>query len=248
MKKKYLIILLILLILSILYYLIKTNRNLTKPEIIIKETILSIESLIIKPFSKTEKLCYEEILKTELEESKRKIDELENILNINNNLSDYEIINATVINRSISNWYSTLTIDKGLNQGIKNNMAVVTNGLIGRIEKASDNYSNVKLLTSLNEQFKISVKIESDNYIYGILDNYKNGYFRLTGLSNNKEIKENLKVETTGLDDIFPSGILIGYTSKQEKDNMNLENIIYVKSIIDLDDINYVTVLKRKIQ
>lgn len=248
MKKKFLIGLIILLIFSILYFLIKVNRTLTQPEKIIKETILYVEKMIIKPINKNEKPDDYEIIKTELNETKTKIKELENLLNINNNLSNYEIVNATVINRNISNWNNTLTIDKGLNQGVKNDMAVITNGLIGKIEKASDNYSSIKLLTSLNDNFKISVKIENEEYIYGILDEYKNGFFKLTGLSYNKEIKENLKVETTGLDNIFPSGLLIGYTDKVKKDNMDLENIVYVKPISNFDDINYVSVLKRIIE
>ena len=47
---------------------------------------------------------------------------------------------------------------------IEDGMAVISsNGLIGKIEKTTDHTSTVKLLTSVNENFQIAVKMETLN-------------------------------------------------------------------------------------
>ena len=173
--------------------------------------------------------------------------ELENMLEIKNNQSDYTSISATVMNRKVGAWYDNLTIDKGSKDGVEEGDAVITSyGLIGKIIKVTNYSSNVKLLTSVNENFQISVKIESETEsIYGLLSNYKDDYLIISGISNNKEIPTYSKVVTTGLDNRFPSGILIGYTEKEEKDNFDLARTIYVSPAHSLDDITYVSVLKK---
>ena len=68
----------------------------------------------------------------------------------------------------------------------------------------------------------------------------------ITGISDNSEIPKNSPVTTTGLDNLFPSGILIGYTDQEEKDNFDLARTIYVAPVHSMDDINYISILKRR--
>ena len=81
--------------------------------------------------------------------------------------------------------------------------------------------------------------------IYGLLSGYQNNKFIVSGISDNTEIENYSKVVTTGLDDIFPSGILVGYVIGDIKDNFDLEKTIYVSPSSSFSDINYVSVLKR---
>lgn len=48
------------------------------------------------------------------------------------------------------------------------------------------------------------------------------------------------------MSEIFPSGILIGKVSESNTDNFELSKIIYVKTDVNYDNIEYVTVLKRE--
>ena len=52
-------------------------------------------------------------------------------------------------------------------------------------------------------------------------------------------------VTTTGMGDIFPSGILIGTVKRVSTDNFDLARTVEVEPKNDIDDINYVTILKR---
>lgn len=271
MKNKYIIIGMIIsifLLLLITYFAIQDKRKLSIPEKLIKDSVLVVENIISTPLrygetkikywkesKKTEqalknqenKIKAYDRLESELTETKKRVKELENMLEIKNNQSDYTNISATVMNRKVGAWYDNLTIDKGSKDGVEEGDAVITSyGLIGKIIKVTNYSSNVKLLTSVNENFQISVKIESETEsIYGLLSNYKDDYLIISGISNNKEIPTYSKVVTTGLDNRFPSGILIGYTEKEEKDNFDLARTIYVSPAHSLDDITYVSVLKK---
>ena len=158
-------------------------------------------------------------------------------------------LNATVVNRDVGHWYNTITIDKGSKNGVKKDMAVITSkGLIGKITSISNFSSTVKLLTNEDINNKISVKIEIDNkYIYGILTGFDSSTncFQIEGISENTEIPTNSMVTTTGMGDIFPSGILIGTVKRVSTDNFDLARTVEVEPYVDFDDINYVTILKR---
>ena len=88
------------------------------------------------------------------------------------------------------------------------------------------------------------IKNEEDD-VFGVLSEYKNNKFIIRGISYNKEIKKDSIVITSGLDNNFPSGLLIGKVSSVEKDNFDLEQIVSVDSVSKFDNINYVAVLKR---
>ena len=129
-------------------------------------------------------------------------------------------------------------------------MAVINNdGLIGIVTKTSKLNSTVKLLTTTDTNSKISVKIkvDEDNYIFGLLVGYDKDKksFIIEGIAENTEIPISSMVTTTGLGNNFPSGILIGRVDKITKDNFDLARTVLVKSSVDFDNINYVTVLKK---
>ena len=189
------------------------------------------------------------LLEAKYKEVNKHLEELESTLEINNSLLKDSYLNATVVNRDVGHWYNTITIDKGSKNGVKKDMAVITSkGLIGKITSISNFSSTVKLLTNEDINNKISVKIEIDNkYIYGILTGFDSSTncFQIEGISENTEIPTNSMVTTTGMGDIFPSGILIGTVKRVSTDNFDLARTVEVEPYVDFDDINYVTILKR---
>lgn len=269
---KYLLIIILAIILvfiGIMSIILKGNRKLTYVEKVLKDTSLVVTKTLKIPFDyvgeqinyyKDNKNLYKKYLKLKKEnekintlessydESKKEIEELKKLLEIDKTLSEKSYLNATVINRKINYWNDSLEIDKGSNSGIKKGMAVMTGkGLIGYIISTSNFNSTVKLLTNNDVNNKISVKIQTkDNYLYGLLSGYKDGHFIIEGISENTEIDINSNVTTTGLGNDFPSGIYIGKVESISKDNFDLYRTINVKSDVNFDSINYVTVLKRE--
>lgn len=272
-KYKLLIIVLILVIfIAFIIYIMKKEKNLNPVEKVIKDACLTVSSVFYKPVNFVQNIIKENNEKTriykeykELEEKREKMNanealidelkkennELKKLLELNNTLVEYDKINATVINRNIGYWYNTITIDKGQASGITKDMAVVTNsGLIGKVINTSYLYSTVRLLTSdeLGQKVSVKIKVTDDKYVYGLLSSYdtKEKTFVIEGISENVELLEGMTVTTTGMSNIFPSGILIGTIKGIKKDNFDLTMLALVTPSNDFEDISFVSVLKRK--
>lgn len=270
---KYFIILLFIttiFFLSMMSFFVKRQKNMFFLDKLLKDGFHYLSYTIQFPIQKIEesidkmketKDLYEkyESLKEEIEktnfmtsrynESLKVIQELEEMLDLNATLMENEYINATIISRNLGFWYDKVTIDKGSTSGIQENQAVITSdGLIGRVISVSNFTSDIKLLTSSDINQKVSVKIKiEDDYVYGLLTGYntKTKEFILEGIAGNKEIPIHSEVTTTGLGDIFPSGILIGYVNNITKDHFDLARTLTVTSNVDFEGVSYVTVLKR---
>lgn len=270
---KYFIILLFIttiFFLSMMSFFVKRQKNMFFLDKLLKDGFHYLSYTMQFPIQKIEdsidkmketKDLYEkyESLKEEIEktnfmtsrynESLKVIQELEEMLDLNATLMENEYINATIISRNLGFWYDKVTIDKGSTSGIQENQAVITSdGLIGRVISVSYFTSDIKLLTSSDINQKVSVKIKiEDDYVYGLLTGYntKTKEFILEGIAGNKEIPIHSEVTTTGLGDIFPSGILIGYVNNITKDHFDLARTLTVTSNVDFEGVSYVTVLKR---
>ena len=206
---------------------------------------------IYKQYKKLkEKADKAKVLEARIKELEGEIDNLKKSLDLNQTITDYKKINASVVNRNVGAWYNTVNINKGSKAGIKEGYAVITDkGLIGKVVSVSNFTSTVKLLSTDEVINKISVKIEvDDKSIYGLLSYYdkKNNAYIVEGISDNTEIKNGSKVVTTGLTDAFPAGILIGEVKNVTKDRYQLAKAVEVTPSIDFDDIDIVTVLDRE--
>lgn len=271
-EKRKIVLIILLVICIVLGYManiVSTNRQLTVFEKAIKDSVLTVSRVLTYPVdfvnnkiiaSKEKKQMYNDYtnLKNELEqiksykdeneELKKQLNDLKKILEIDNMLTDYDKINATIISRDLAYWNEFITIDKGENAGIFKDMPViVNNGLIGKVVKTTAFSSTVKLLTSYSMD-KISVKIKyNDDYIYGILSkyDYENDIYIIEGILENVDIEKGTIVTTTGMGDIYPAGIVIGQIVGVGTDNFDLSKVLQMKSNVDFNGINYVTVLKR---
>ena len=265
------IIIALVILISILSYALKTDKKLNTFEAIIKDTVVEIQKIVYMPFknfssmmtdysslknvlkenkilkSNVEKL---ESLEAENTELKQELQQMKDELNIKHVLSDYDYLNATVVNRNANTWYNNLTIDKGSNNGIEEGMVVINStGVIGKTTNVSTFSSDVKLITTTDTNNKISVKITSgDNHLTGLINgyDYKTGYLEVEGISNTENVSVGDLVYTSGLGGVFPSGILIGKVKSITTDVYDLSKIINVSPSANFEDINYVTVLKRK--
>ena len=219
-------------------------------------------TIILKPFYYLKDLLYSPVhaiesdntFSNDLEESvinnlKEEIISLQKLSNINLSISDFNIINGTIISRNRDYWFNSLTINKGSSDGIEIDMAVIdSDGLIGRISMVTDNTSTVKLITSNDTKNKISAVIHNNTSdIYGIINGYDIGNNLLNLIiSENSKIEKGSVVETTGMGGVFPRGILIGKVYDVIKKADGVTNVVRVKLSSDIKGERYVSVLSRK--
>ena len=254
-KKKIIIITIIMIVIILLPISLKLNRNPSKIENLFKDISTTVNKVFMYPFTVLNKSDYTQdesylIQKNVNESLEKEIEELKNQLKLNSTLTEYTPINATILSRNKSYWFNTLTIDKGKKHGIKKDMAVITSsGLIGKISKVSNLSSEIKLITSDDINYKVSVSIKtSSKEAYGILNGYdqENNLIKISGIDRSMKVEKDNVVTTSGLGGIFPSGIYIGTVEKIENDKYDLSKTIYIKTKQDFDNIHYVTVLGEK--
>lgn len=272
--KKYvlmMVIILIIIILVIFSFTLKRERKLNKVEAFFKDGLIYTEKIITYPFNYIKNVVedYRELknvkkdndileistsriesIESENIELRRQLEALKEELNITYTLSDYEYLNATVISRNVGYWYNKITIDKGTYNGVKKDMVVInSSGLIGKVIRTTTFTADVRLLTTSDTNNKISVHISNgDNNLYGLINgyDYENNILELEGISNTRDVNIGDYVYTSGLGGIFPSGILIGSVTEITTDSYDLAKIIKVKPASDFNNLNYISILKRK--
>jgi len=86
------------------------------------------------------------------------------------------------------------------------------------------------------------------NFLFGLLTGYdsRENVYIIEGISDYMEIPMNALVTTTGLGDRFPSGILIGRVRSVTTDSFDLAIIAHVQPDIDMSDLSFVTILRRR--
>ena len=253
-KKTVIIGIVVVIIMISLSILLPRNNYINNS--ILKDITININKIVMFPFTtlNTEKnINHNEsylIQKNVNESLEKEIQELKEALELNKTLTEYKPINATILSRNKSYWYNTITIDKGKKDGIKKDMAVITSkGLIGKISSTSYTSSEVKLITSDDINFKVSIAIKTNDVDnFAILNGYdtKNNLIKATGIDKTTNINIGDKVLTSGLGEKFPGGIYIGTVEKIESDKYNLSKTVHIKTYQNFNDIHYVTVLKVK--
>lgn len=248
------LIVIIILLLILLTISMNFNRKPTIIESTVKTLTILPSKAVVYPLQamlNEQKKDQSKIIEENANDTlKKEISELKELLELNKTLTEYTPINSTVLSRNKSYWFNTLTIDKGKNDGIKEDMAVITSkGLIGKISKVYTSSSEVKLITSDDINYKVSIAIKNnDNDIYAILNGYdqKQKLFKVIWVNKTVTIEKNTQVVTSGLGELFPAGIYVGTVEKVETDKYNLSQTLYIKNDQNFNSIHYVTVLKEK--
>ncbi|HBE39746.1 MAG TPA: rod shape-determining protein MreC [Bacteroidales bacterium] len=149
---------------------------------------------------------------------------------------------AEVVNNSVNRQKNFFTLNKGYNQNLAADMAVISDdGVAGVIVGCSSNYSVAMSL--LNIDFRLSARIKSNGY-FGSLNwdgkDYKHAV--LTEIPQHVNLIAGDTVETTGYSAVFPEGIMVGIISDIEKSGSDFYRIsVLLKA--DFKKLNYVSVI-----
>lgn len=192
-----------------------------------------------------DKLSSDRITIEEIKSENRKLKELLGLKNQIETVADYEVARVTL--RSSEAWLSYFIIDKGLKDGIRKNMVVVNNqGLIGSIVDCGLNWAKVETL--LDADFSASamiVRTRDIGVVRGNLNLMGKGLCELKYISKDSKVKVNDVVITSGMGEIFPKGIVIGKIVQVKNDKFELTKNIIIKPAVDIENIEYVMVLKK---
>lgn len=158
--------------------------------------------------------------------------------------SEFRLIAANIIVRS-PNWFHSITIDKGSNEGITVDTPVISvegnrSGVIGKVIEVFPNSSKVLLITS--NLSAIPAKIDGKE-IDGIVIGNDSYWLEMKYLPPRKRVKIGSVVITSGIGVIFPSGIPIGEVVEVKE--LGIFQECKVKSAINLFGVDKVFCLVR---
>ncbi|QXP79899.1 MULTISPECIES: rod shape-determining protein MreC [Winogradskyella] len=158
--------------------------------------------------------------------------------------SKYRVTTAEVYKNSYSLTNNYLTLNKGKNDGVKQDFGVITsNGIIGIIDNTSKNYS--RTLSILNHKSQINAQLKSSNHIGSLTWNGKSPVFvQLEDVSQFAPIKVGDTIVTGGESSIFPKGIGIGTIDSFKTDISGDTYTIEVRLFNDMTNVGTVYILE----
>jgi len=127
---------------------------------------------------------------------------------------------ARVIGRGVSNWYQGVILNRGEDDGIREQMGVITPaGVVGRIVRTSG-ATSIALLT-IDPNVAIAGMVQRTRE-EGMVQGTSQGLVRMKYISPLSSVKKGDAVVTSGLTGGFPRGVLIGEVSRVEESEDNL--------------------------
>jgi rod shape-determining protein MreC len=179
---------------------------------------------------------------------KRSLRELQSLYRVDQlGVGDYHPVTATVVGKSPSIWYATVTIDAGSSSGIRVDDPVVNGeGLVGKVAQVASDGAQVDLIT--DSSMGVSARL-AHNGSTGIVQPKVGdpGALLLQYLPSTTQPNTGEYVVTSGTvaspdDSLYPPGLLIGQaTSVNEETGFKSVNVRPVANLQNLDVVQVLT-------
>ena len=155
----------------------------------------------------------------------------------------YEYFAARVVNNTITRQENYMTLNRGVDDGLQPDMAVIADGgIAGYVLGCSDHFSIC--ISVLNRNFRTSGKIKgSDNFGSISWDGVSYEYLTLSEIPKYAEIHAGDTIVTTTHSSIFPPDVMIGTVESFALNNATYYDV-KVRLHTDIAALNNVTVVK----
>jgi len=155
--------------------------------------------------------------------------------------SPFKVIPARVIGRPADNWSTGLIIDKGSRYGIRRGCPAITYaGLAGRVVETTDSTAKVMLLNDPNLGVSSLVqRSRQEGLVCGTLGNN----LIMKYLPEDADIKLQDVIVSSGLNDTYPKGLLIGRVIDVGKEFSGLSRYCIIKPAVNLSNIEEILII-----
>lgn len=192
-------------------------------------------------------------LENELRELRRAVQEARSVTDENADLrAELELdeaypsmdkVTADVIGNNPSNYQWSVFIDKGTEDGVRPDMAVMNaDGLVGKVIAARANDATVLLI--IDPQGAAKAKVGKDGYTGVVSGNGAGEDLSLNYIDNEAEVEVGDEVSTSAYNEgIFPPNIPVGVVTRVSGDTAAPDQNIDVAPSVDFTGLEIVTVL-----
>ena len=140
-------------------------------------------------------------------------------------------VTAAVIGNSASTWFRTFVLDKGGADGVRRGMAVVSPaGVVGQVVAVTSRSSKILLIADPNSGVDV---VDQRSRARGIVSGSLDSGPIMKYAKRSEEIQEGDRLITSGLDGIFPKGLLVGTVAKVRKKTFGLFQYVEVALAVD---------------
>lgn len=145
----------------------------------------------------------------------------------------HRLVPAHVVAHDVSGDYFEIRLDRGADFGVEKGMGVLSShGVVGRVLHVTAHYSDV--LTLIDPTSSIDAIIQRSR-ARGILSGQsKQLTCKLKYIERNDDVQVNDTVLSSGYDDIFPKGLLMGYVTAVIPSANGILQTVTVKSAVDI--------------
>lgn len=160
----------------------------------------------------------------------------------------FQYFSAKVISNSVFLQQNIIVLQRGRDQGIEPNMAVLgTDGLMGTVISVSNNMSIVMSL--LHRQSKVIAVLKKGSGLGEVSWDGKDPRFLvLTKIPKTIEVKKGDTVVTSPYSDKFPPGLPIGYVEKVDQDQETNTYKLKIRTAVDFYTVQHAYVVKNLLQ
>jgi len=192
-------------------------------------------------------------LKFKITEMESRIFELEQIvesakkqnklIQVHDSINRDKIV-AQVISIDSSKLNKMIRVNRGKNQGVKLQSAVVTSlGVVGFVYRLSDNFSDI--LTILDSKSKV------DGYIartgsHGIIEGNLKGQAKMKYVKRRDPVVLDDVIITSGLGNIYPRGLKVGVISEIQRQSYGISQKVLISPSVDFSKLKDVLILAPK--
>ena len=172
---------------------------------------------------------------------------LRELLNLTEQRREFTYETAYITEHAVTNWTSSLTLNKGTARGIAVGDCVVdeTHALVGVVSAAGTNWCTVLTIvdtdTSLGAQIFRTKDLGLAQGDFSLMEEER---LRLDYLPADCQLLAGDLVETSGLGGFYPSGLVIGSVESVQMDDSGAASYAILAPQVDFDELTEVFVIK----
>lgn len=158
-------------------------------------------------------------------------------------IQQYKYSTARAINATTNLQFNFITLSKGRNQGIDQDMGVISpEGLVGVVKNVSANYATV--LPIINTNFTASVEVKRTKN-FGLLkwDGVDPRFAKIEDIANHARIVKGDTIVSRASSAIYPTGVMVGIVEKIEQPQGSNYLDLKIKLAVDYSKITTVYVV-----